>query len=98
VFHSSIEATDMTLQTTALGMALILLGAAAALQIPSAVTSEPATATPATTIQAGDEGGFEALAETKPLSGIWQSSQWPWKWIWTPPSGERFFGADVSWD
>jgi hypothetical protein len=91
------EATDMRLQTTALGMALILLGAAAALQIPSAATSAPDTGTAATVIQASDEGGFEALAETKPLSWIWQSSPWPWKWIWTPPSGERLFGAEVSW-
>jgi hypothetical protein len=88
----------MTPQTTALRIALMLLGAAAALQIPSVVTSELATTTPATTIQANDERGFAGLAGTASPSRIWQSSQWSWKWIWTPPSGERLFGVDVGWD
>jgi hypothetical protein len=90
----------MTLQTTAFRTVLIILGAAAALQLHSAVTNEPAIATAATTIQAGDEAGFTPLASVKvdPLSWIFESSPGSWKWVWVPPSGERFFGAEVGFD
>lgn len=68
----------MTLQTTAFRTVLIILGAAAAPQVHSAVTSEPNIATAATTIRTDDEVGFDAPAviEAEPLSWIWQNSQW----------------------
>jgi hypothetical protein len=90
----------MTLQTTAFRTVLIILAAAAILQVHSALTSEPAIATAATTIRAGDEAGFTPLASVKvdPLSWISESSPWSWKWMWVAPSGERFFGAEVGFD
>ena len=85
----------MTLQTTALPIALILLSAGAALQVPAAVASEPANLLPATIIQDGDEAGSAALAdiEAEPLSlaemdevqgkatatRVW-SGYWNWNW------------------
>ena len=90
----------MTLQTTTFRAVLIILGAAAILQIHSALTSDPAIATAATTIQADEKAGFAPLASVKvdPLSWIFEGSQWSWKWVWVPPSGERFFGAEVGWN
>jgi hypothetical protein len=88
----------MTLQTTAFRTVLIILGAAAALHVHSALTSEPATATAARAIHAGGEADFTPLAPVKinPLSWINDGSQGSWKWLWVPPSGERFFGAEVG--
>jgi hypothetical protein len=50
---SSSEDTGMTLRTTAFRTVLIILAAAAILQVHSALTSEPAITTAATTIHAG---------------------------------------------
>jgi hypothetical protein len=90
----------MTLRTTAFRTVLIILAAAAILQVHSALTSEPAITTAATTIQAGGEAGFTPLASVKidPLSWIFESSPSSWKWMWVPPSGERLFGAEVGFD